>query len=132
VKLRHLDGWNDRRRQLAALYEKSLQGLPLQLPREVAGRKHIYHLYSVQTKNRDTLQKHLQSSGVASGLHYPAPLHLQQAFASLGGKKGDYPESEALARTTLSIPLYPHMSDDDVAYVSRSVREFFIAPPTAA
>jgi len=128
IKLKHLNAWNDRRRQLAGLYEKALKGTPVQQPKEPAGRKHIYHLYSIQSTNRDALRKHLESRGIATGLHYPVPLHLQQAFASLGHKRGDYPNSETLAKNTLSLPLYPHMSDDDVAYVSEAVREFFAKP----
>jgi len=125
IKLKHLDAWNDRRRQLARLYEKALEGIPIQRPKEIAGRKHIFHLYSIQSKRRDALKKHLESRGISTGLHYPAPLHLQPAFASLGDKRGDYPASETLAANTLSLPLYPHMSDEDVAYVSQAVREFF-------
>jgi dTDP-4-amino-4,6-dideoxygalactose transaminase len=128
IKLRHLDAWNERRRQLAALYSQGLKGLPIRLPIEASGRKHIYHLFSIMTERRDELQKYLQSHGIASGLHYPTPLHLQPAFRSLGGKSGDHPNSERLARETLSLPLYPHMTDDDVQYVLSAVHSFYGKP----
>jgi dTDP-4-amino-4,6-dideoxygalactose transaminase len=125
VKLKHLDAWNEKRRAFAAEYTRQLAGLPLTLPNELPGRKHTFHLYCVLSEKRDALKAHLEKNGIAAGLHYPAPLHLQPAFASLGHRAGEFPNSERLAAQTVSLPLFPQMSSDDVAYVSKIVRGFY-------
>jgi UDP-2-acetamido-2-deoxy-ribo-hexuluronate aminotransferase len=125
LKLVRLDQWNDKRRRLASLYSEALAGLPLTLPREPAGRRHVYHLYSIQTDRRDDLRAHLEAAGIATGLHYPLPLHLLPALKGSGFKEGDFPVSERLARQTLSLPLYPFMEEADVARVAEAVRRCF-------
>src|SRR5262249_49775848 len=96
VKLRHLDAWNQRRIEIAGRYHKALAGLPLVLPFASPDRNHIFHLYSIRTPKRDALQQKLKERGIHTGVHYPKPLHLQTAFLSLGGKAGDFPNSEQL------------------------------------
>lgn len=125
IKLKHLEAWNDQRQKLAIVYSQELSNLPLTLPFEAKERKHVYHLYSIQTPQRDSLRDYLAKKRIATGLHYPTPLHLQPALKFLGGKRGDYPRSEQLADQTLSLPLHPHMSIDHVHRVVQSIRTFF-------
>jgi dTDP-4-amino-4,6-dideoxygalactose transaminase len=125
LKLRHLDVWNAKRRQFASDYDALLKGLPLTLPSEVKGRTHIYHLYSIQSDRRDALKSFLEQKGISTGLHYPVPLHLLPALKNLGHQEGDFPVSERLAAQTLSLPLYPFMTSDDVRYVAEAVKAFF-------
>ena len=124
VKLRHLDRWNDLRRAHAARYHELLKAAPLLLPREMDYARHIYHLYVVQTQERDELQKHLTAAGIQTGIHYPVPVHLQKAFADLGVPAGALPETERAARETLSLPMYPELQRDALARVADAVRRF--------
>lgn len=125
LKLRHLDAWNTRRRALAAEYHQALRGLPVTLPAELADRMHVFHLYSIQSDRRDALKTFLQQRGISTGLHYPVALPLLPALKPLGYQENDFPVSERLARQTLSLPLYPFMTTQDVRYVAESVRRFF-------
>ena len=101
----------------------------VQVPVCAPQRKHIFHLYSIQTPHRDALRVYLDQNGIATGLHYPAPLHLQKALLSFGGKKGDCPVGEALAQRVLSLPLYPQMSGDQLQTVAQRVHDFFRTVP---
>jgi dTDP-4-amino-4,6-dideoxygalactose transaminase len=125
IKLPLLDGWNKKRMELAHLYSKSLSNAPVQHPQAAPEGKHIFHLYSICTPQRDALQTWLGQQGISSATHYPKPLHLQTAFKVLGGKPGDYPQSERLAKETLSLPLYPTLSPKDILRVVLAVRSFF-------
>jgi dTDP-4-amino-4,6-dideoxygalactose transaminase len=125
LKLPHLDAWNEKRRALAHEYTAKLQGLPITLPKEVSGRHHIFPLYSIASERRDDLKAFLQAQEISTGLHYPIPLHLLPALQSLGHHAGDFPVSEKLASQTLSLPLYPFMSIQDVHRVTETVRKFF-------
>ncbi|HEX7997609.1 MAG TPA: DegT/DnrJ/EryC1/StrS family aminotransferase [Pyrinomonadaceae bacterium] len=121
VKLRHLDKWNDLRRAHAARYNELLSGTSLQLPREMPYARHIYHLYVVQTDERDALQKRLNEAGVQTGIHYPVPVHLQPAYASMGHKPGDFPESERQAASVLSLPMFPELTDEQIKRVAETI-----------
>jgi dTDP-4-amino-4,6-dideoxygalactose transaminase len=121
VKLRHLDKWNDLRRAHAARYNELLSGTSLQLPREMPYARHIYHLYVVQTNERDALQKRLSEAGVQTGIHYPVPVHLQPAYASMGHKPGDFPESERQAARVLSLPMFPELTDEQIKRVAEAI-----------
>ena len=123
VKLPHLDGWNGQRREVAALYSSRLKGSGIVAPTEVPYGKHIYHLYVVQVDNRDAVQKDLGANGVATGLHYPVPLHLQEAYKDLGYREGDFPVSEKLAKRILSLPIYPGLSTNAAEYVVSKLME---------
>jgi dTDP-4-amino-4,6-dideoxygalactose transaminase len=87
--------------------------------------EHIYHLYVVRLENREGLQQYMQEAGVATGLHYPVPLHLQPAYQELGYKRGDFPITEAYAETILSLPIFPELDDEKVTYVVELIRSFF-------
>jgi dTDP-4-amino-4,6-dideoxygalactose transaminase len=122
AKLGRLDRWNDARRQVAAWYRDRLAGERLVLPSERSGAHHVYHLYVVQVPDRDAVRRRLDESGVATGLHYPVPLHLQAAYAALGHRAGDFPVSEAVAARGLSLPMFPHLSAAQVDHVASALR----------
>ncbi len=125
VKLPYLDGWNEQRRRAAATYERLLAGLPIVTPSVLDDVEHIYHLYVVRLENREQLQEALQDAGVATGLHYPVPIHLQPAYQELGYKRGDFPITEAYAETILSLPIFPELDDQKVAYVVDLIQGYF-------
>ena len=111
VKLRHLDDWTEARRQIAQRYGTQLRGSNVASPpAELPGRRHVYHIYAVRARDRNGLRRMLEAEGVQTGLHYPIPVHLQRAYADLGYRMGDFPESEAAARDVLSLPIHPDMS----------------------
>ena len=119
VKLRHLDGWNAARRRVAQAYQKGLaDGIRRPAP---IGKDTVSHVYAIQISDRADVQALLGERGIATGIHYPVPVHLQPAYAHLGYKAGDLPVTEALAHDWLSLPLYPEMSDADVATVIEAV-----------
>jgi dTDP-4-amino-4,6-dideoxygalactose transaminase len=125
VKLRHLETWNAERRERAEAYTRALEGTRgLVLPRERAGARSVWHLYTVRSDVRDALKAHLEAEGVATAVHYPRPIHLQPAMAAAGGRPGDLPVSEQLSREVLCLPLYPELPLGEVDRISRLVRDF--------
>jgi dTDP-4-amino-4,6-dideoxygalactose transaminase len=122
--LPHLDAWNSARRRLAHRYHELLRDTALRLPLEAAGAESVYHLYTVRHPARDRLKAHLEAHGVGSAIHYPRPLHLQKCFAGLGYRPGDFPVAEAAAATCLSLPMYPELTDEQVAAVAAAVHAF--------
>jgi dTDP-4-amino-4,6-dideoxygalactose transaminase len=122
VKLRHLPAWNERRRAIAELYRKELQGA-LTLPAEQPYARANYHLFVVRHPRRDALAAALKERGIGTLIHYPIPLHLQPAFASLGGRPGDFPVAEKAASEILSLPIYPELSDPQAQAVAAAVRD---------
>jgi dTDP-4-amino-4,6-dideoxygalactose transaminase len=123
VKLRHLDHWNEQRRQAAAQYREALADTDIVLPAELSGNRHIYHLFVIQADDREALRHHLQEAGIESGLHYPIPLHLQEAYHSLGYRQGSFPVAEAIVSRILSLPMYPGISSEAVARVAAEIME---------
>jgi dTDP-4-amino-4,6-dideoxygalactose transaminase len=123
VGLGHLEAWTARRRALAALYLRELTGVAARLPVEQPYATAAYHLFVIRHPRRDALMTRLQERGIETLIHYPIPLHLQPAFASLGGKSGDFPEAEAAAREIVSLPLHHGMTDEQARFVAASVRE---------
>jgi dTDP-4-amino-4,6-dideoxygalactose transaminase len=126
VKLRHLDRWNALRREHAARYNELLAGAGaggggLLLPRELPYAHHVYHLYVVQSQERDRLRRALEEAGVQTGVHYPIPVHLQPAFASLRYEEGDFPEAERQSRQVLSLPIFPELTEDQITRVVEAV-----------
>lgn len=123
VKLPHLERWNARRQALAALYRATLTGVPhVRISEVAAGCEHVYHLFVVRCGARDELAAHLHARGIAAGIHYPAPLHLQPAFAFLHHRRGDFPVAETAAREVLALPIYPELSETAVLAVCDAVR----------
>lgn len=128
VKLRHLPQWNARRREIAALYRQFLQDCPAVRPLAVApGQEAVYHLFIVQVEQRERLQEKLKQQGIATGIHYPIPLHLQPAYAHLGLRRGAFPVSEAAAERVLSLPMYAEMSNAMVEHVAVALRTAALA-----
>lgn len=126
VKLRHLAAWTAARRRVAGWYREALSGMgDVTVPVEAAGREHVYHLYVIRTPARDALRDHLTKQGIGTGLHYPRPLHLQRAYAARGMREGSLPVTERAAATCLSLPMFPEMTESQVAQVAGAVREFF-------
>lgn len=123
VKLPHLDGWNNERRQIASFYNEKLRDANLTLPVEMPYGKHVYHLYILQLDNRDEVKQQLAEKRIDTGLHYPVPLHLQDAYRDLGYKKGDFPVSERLSQNILSLPMYPGLSIEAAEYVVSTLAE---------
>lgn len=119
VKLRHLDDWNDRRRQAASRYRELLAGDSVRVPREMSGVRHVYHLFVVRVGDRDAELARLKEAGISAGVHYPIPLHLQPAFAWLGYREGDFPGAEQAAREVISLPIYPEITAEQIDSVVR-------------
>jgi dTDP-4-amino-4,6-dideoxygalactose transaminase len=118
VKLKYLDQANNGRRRAAALYNKLLAGLPgLTLPVEAEYSRMNYHVYAVRVNQRDLIMQRMTDRGIGTGIHYPVPVHLQNAYANLGGKRGDFPVSEACGDSFLSLPMFPELTDQQITTV---------------
>ena len=125
IKLKRLSDWNQARRDHAALYDLLLADVPgVTLPFQADFAQSVYHLYVILVEDRDALQKFLGDNGVATGLHYPLPLHLQKAYEHLGYKKGDFPVTERVAGTLLSLPMYPELTRPQIEYVVELIKKF--------
>jgi dTDP-4-amino-4,6-dideoxygalactose transaminase len=123
VKLQYLDEWNERRRDHAALYDALLAAAGFRAPKNLDAEGHVYHLYVTAVENRDEAQRALAERGIATGIHYPIPIHRQPAYADLRRPAGSYPITERVARTTLSLPMYPELTGDHIRYVVESLAE---------
>jgi dTDP-4-amino-4,6-dideoxygalactose transaminase len=123
VKLRHLERWTEARRAVVQQYDALLEDSGVDTPTEMPWARHVYHVYTLRTDDRDSLQASLQSEGIQTGIHYPVPVHLQPAYADLGYGRGAFPRSEAAAEQVLSLPLYPELSSQAVAEVAGAVKK---------
>lgn len=125
VRLKYLDDYNEKRRDIAQRYHSLFKNTPLVLPQEAPGRSHVYHLYVIRSKNRDALQEYLNKNGISTGIHYKTPIHLQEAARYLGYKNGDFPEVESICSEILSLPIYPELEQDSQVYITEKVKEFY-------
>jgi perosamine synthetase len=128
VQLRRLDAWNEKRRACARLYDKLLSDMEeLVLPLSGSSEaKPVYHLYVVRTSQRDGLKVWLEQRGVQCGVHYPLPIHLQPAYRRLFAYSGgEFPNSELLSKTVLSLPMYPKLRRDEIEYTCKNIHDFF-------
>ena len=121
VKLRHLGKWTEARRAVVSQYNKLLADSGVERPQEMPWARHVYHVYTLRTHDRDGLQAALQAEGIQTGIHYPVPAHLQPAYADLGYGRGAFPQSEKAAAEVLSLPLYPEMTDVQIQRVSQAL-----------
>lgn len=123
VKLTYLLKWTDLRREHARFYDRNL---PSNVGRiiEAKGAKHVYYMYEIRVKPRDELIAYLKQQGIECGIHYPLPLHLQPAYASLGFRKGQFPVSEQFAQEIISIPIYPELTNEQRQYVVDHIKKF--------
>jgi dTDP-4-amino-4,6-dideoxygalactose transaminase len=126
LKLRYLNQWTEERKNAASRYLRNLAGISgLELPFTHPDAEHVYHLFVLRTHVRDELQHYLNGKGITTVIHYPIPPHLQQAYAGSGYAKGDFPVAEELAATSLSLPMYPGIREDQLDYVSEQIIGFF-------
>jgi dTDP-4-amino-4,6-dideoxygalactose transaminase len=126
VKLRRLAQWTLRRQQLATRYRSLLAGLPVQLPPPATAESSpVHHLFVIRTPDRDRLREYLNQRGIATGIYYPIPLHLQPAYQDFGYKRGDFPHSEKAADETMAIPIYPELTEENQQRVADAIAGFF-------
>jgi len=135
VKLKYLQEWTEERRRAAAKYRELLNDIEqLKVPAEMPDVKHVYHLYVVKVmgknlsereETRNRLQSFLSDAGIATGFHYPIPLHLQKCFNHLGYNKGDFPVTEDLAQSGISLPMFPELTNEQIEYVALKIKAFF-------
>ena len=123
VKLRRLADWNDARALRAADYNELLESLPVTTPFAAADRKHVYHVYSILSAERDALRRGLGQQEIQTGVHYGIPVHLQASHAGLGYSEGDFPVSESLCKQVMSLPIFPEMTREQVETVAGVIRE---------
>lgn len=126
VKLPHLQAWNEARAEHAREYRERLAGTgDLQFQKLADFSTHIYHLFIVETDHREALQQHLEANGVQTGIHYPKPVHLQDAFRDLGYGPGDFPVAERLAARMLSLPMYPELTSAQIGRIAEAAKHYF-------
>lgn len=123
VKLPHLDDWTEKRRNIAQAYDA---GLPSSIvkPQEMAWAKHVYHLYVIRTPDRDELRAWLEEKDIGAGMHYPVPIHLQDAWRDYGGGDFSLPVTERITGEILSLPMYPGLTIEEADYICECIREF--------
>lgn len=123
AKLRYLEAWNERRRELAALYRQKLADVEeITLPEEMPYGRHVYHRYVIRVPDRERIRQYLAEAGIETAVPYPMPLHLQPAYRYLGYRPGDFPVAEECARTVLALPLYPELREKEITRIARTLR----------
>ena len=125
VKLKYLAKWTEQRRANAQKYNNLLKGLDVVIPFEEEFNKHVYHLYVIRVKEVEKLQEYLKEKEIFTGIHYPIPIHLQEAYKELNYKKGDFPITEQSAKEILSLPMFPELSEEQIEYVCENIKEYF-------
>lgn len=126
VKLRHLDSFLQRRREIAKFYTQALAGIDgITLPKADNPNAHAWHMFVLRAKDRDKLRAFLADKGILTAVYYPVPLHLQPAFRSLGYRQGDFPVAEELSRSAVAIPLFAQMTELERWYVADNIKEFY-------
>ena len=123
VRLKYVDEWNKRRRQIAQRYSEGLDG-SVTVPRPDASNESVYNQFVIRTSERDALKQYLAEHGVGTGIYYPIPLHLQRGLGAFCGSPGDFPRAEETARTCLALPIFPELEEEEVDYVIEKIREF--------
>jgi dTDP-4-amino-4,6-dideoxygalactose transaminase len=123
VKLRHLESWTQARRGIAARYDRLLAKSGIATPEAMPYARHVYHIYAVRTSHRQAWQEGLQAEDIHTGIHYPIPVHLLPAYADLGYKAGQFPNSERAAKEVLSLPMYGELKEEQCDEVARVVRD---------
>ena len=118
-----LDEWNAKRRQVAAWYQRALPPSVV-VPKDDPQDESVYHLFVVRVPRRDEFRAQLEAKGIATGIHYPVPVHLQPAYRELGYSVGDFPVTERLTREIVSLPMHPFLQEADVQYVAAAAAEF--------
>lgn len=122
VKLKEIDSWNAKRREIVELYNEALQNSDLVTPVARDYNDHVYHMYILQSENREEVLAKLKEAGIATGVYYPVPLHLQKVYKNLGYKEGDMPVSEYLSHRTFAIPVYPELTKEQIDYIISKIK----------
>jgi dTDP-4-amino-4,6-dideoxygalactose transaminase len=127
VKLKHLEKWTERIREIAELYRKGLKGIKgvLSIPVDKPFEESVYHTFIIQCEKRDELQRYLLEKGIGTKIHYPIPIHLQKAAEGLGYKEGDFPVAEEQAKRILSLPIYPELTEEQIKAVINEIKKFY-------
>jgi dTDP-4-amino-4,6-dideoxygalactose transaminase len=123
VKMPHLSDWTANRRSIARIYDANLPASIIK-PRQMPWAKHVYHVYCVRSAHREQLQEWLGSKGISCGMHYPVPVHLQEAWRHYRGESYSLPVTEKIVGEILSLPMYPELTDEEVSYVCECIQEF--------
>ena len=129
IKLSHLEAWTEARRDHARRYNELLARSAVQTPAEMADVRHVYHVYAVRTPRRDALQQALNAQGIQTNIHYPIPVHLLPAHADLGHARGAFPHAESAADQVLSLPMFPELTEEQIATVAQGIREAMASLP---
>ena len=126
IKLRYLDAWNNRRREIARMYREGIRSPFVEFQKEYPGSAGVYHIFAVRVRDRmrDGLREHLSRRGIGTGIYYPIPVHLQKPFREMGWREGDLPETERLSGEILALPMFPEMTDEEVKRVIDAVNDF--------
>ncbi|GKU31577.1 DegT/DnrJ/EryC1/StrS family aminotransferase [Clostridium folliculivorans] len=124
VKLKEIDKWNDKRRDNARFYNENIKNESLVKPTEAEGRRHVYHMYILQSDHREVFLEYLKDKGIATGVYYPVPLHLQKVYIELGYKNGDFPNTEYLSKRTFAIPMYAELTLEQKHYIVDAINDF--------
>ncbi|MBN1066128.1 DegT/DnrJ/EryC1/StrS family aminotransferase [Clostridium botulinum] len=123
VKLPHLDKWNSKRKEIAKIYDENFKASNVVTPSVREENESVYHQYVLQTEDREKMLNKLKDKGVAAGVYYPVPLHLQKVYKDLGYKEGDMPVAEYLSHRTFAIPVYPELTEEQIRYIIDSIKE---------
>lgn len=124
VKLKYLDRWNARRRQIAKMYQHRISSPAVKIQQAQSNAESAFHLFVITVDDREAMLKHLNGQNIFPGMHYPLPVHLQKAYSHLGYKKGDIPNAEYLSDHCLSLPMFPELTDEEAEYVITAVNGF--------
>jgi dTDP-4-amino-4,6-dideoxygalactose transaminase len=128
IKLRHLEKGNELRRSRAAQYDRALAGMQeIVTPYEHPYARHVYHIYAIRVRERDQVLRRLGEMGIACGVHYPVPVHLQEAYSSLGYEEGAFPIAEQAAKEFVSLPMFPELTPAQIDMVAEGVKDAFAA-----
>lgn len=122
-KIKHIDKWNGRRREIAKIYDEALKDTDLTIPVIAETNETVYHMYILQSEDRETMLSKLKEAGIATGVYYPVPLHLQKVYKDLGYKEGDMPVAEYLSHRTFAIPVYPELTEEQTKYIIDSIKK---------
>ncbi len=123
VKLKYLEGWTERRISSASFYNNTLKEI-VATPKVISGARHVYHLYVVRMKNRDQVRKQLSEKGIDTGIHYPVPLPLLEAYSNFGYEPSDFPIASSLKDEILSLPMHEHLTEEQIEYVADQIKIF--------
>jgi dTDP-4-amino-4,6-dideoxygalactose transaminase len=124
IKLKYIDSWNQKRKQIAKKYQNSITNKKIKIQTQPKWSDSVYHLFVITVDNRNNFLEYMQKNNIFCGIHYPIPCHLQKAYSFLGYKEGDFPNAEYLANHCVSLPIYPELTDKEIAKVIKIVNKY--------